>query len=142
MDKRYINLGAVKAKEIDGELYVSCRDFSKALAEKEREISDLCKENDELKKQISELESENKESKKKIHGLRVELAEKDALLKIRGGLNTELLPFSSDEYEEYMERELDELRELHNQDRITISQLKITIDTLVDRCAGLRGGWA
>lgn len=60
MDSCYINLGAVKAKEIDGELYVSCWNFSKALAEKEREISDLCKGNDELEKQISELESKLK----------------------------------------------------------------------------------
>lgn len=75
MDNFYTNIAAVKAIEIDGELYISCWDFSKALSEKEREISDLCKENDELQKQISELESE--------------LAVKENLLKIKKRMTSE-----------------------------------------------------
>lgn len=117
MDNCYINLGAVKAKEIDGELYVSCWNFSKALAEKEREISDLCKENDEQKKQISKLESELEcsreytESLRRMLGLRsakenIELANKLYGLNFEMPDDEEPLPFSSDEYEEDFPEEL------------------------------------
>lgn len=72
MDDCYMELGAVKAKEIDGELYISCWNFSKALGEKEREISDLCKEIDNLENQIVELETE--------------LSVKEDLLKLKNSL--------------------------------------------------------
>lgn len=43
-----------------------------------------------------------------------------------------------DEYEECLEEELEDLRDKHQQDCITINQLHTTIDTLIDRYAKLR----
>lgn len=122
MDNCYINLGAVKAKEIDRELYISCWDFSKALAEKEKEISDLCKENDELEKKISELEAQIERDKELLEVKTAEVSiSEDKILsclcpycgkivagKIPNGckVNEESLPFSSDEYEEETKTEL------------------------------------
>lgn len=146
MDNCYINLGAVKTKEIDGELYISCWNFSKALAEKEREISDLCKENDELEKKISELKSElaTKESLMNImrcHLDGIGVGNTEALKKFGIDITAddeEQLPFSCDEYTDALFEELEDLRKRHQQDCITINQLQTTIDTLIDRYAKLR----
>lgn len=157
MDNCYTNIGAVKTIEIDGELYISCWNFSKALGEKEREISDLCKENDKLQKQISELESElsvkedllkiknaysdkdwEKDLKAMVNfGIHVdeETLKEFADLKEKGKVLAEPLPFSDEEYEESI---IEELEDRHQQDCITINQLQTTIDTLVDRYAKLR----
>lgn len=140
MNNCYINIGAVKAKEIDGELYISCWNFSKAISEKEKEISDLCKENDKLQKQISELESELavKEDLLKISSGIKNIGEGIEFEKIHENYEEEPLPFYCDEYEDVLLEELEKLRDRHQQDCITINQLQTTIDTLVDRYAKLR----
>lgn len=105
-----------------------------------------------------ELEKTAKEQKKQISELESKLAVKDDLLKtvakrydnllldscrvtrIDEDINCgeEPLPLSSDEYEECLEEELEDLRDRHQQDCITINQLQTTIDTLIDRYAKLR----
>lgn len=122
--------GVFTLKELN-RAYLECRSY---IESHKGEIA-------ELKNQISELESE--------------LAVKEDLLKIAMKFNRtpeenmrladlfedceeEPLPFSCEEYAECLETKLEELRDRHQQDCITINQLHVTIDTLVDRYAKLR----
>lgn len=106
-------------------------------------------------KRICEMEDTINEQKKQISELESELAVKEDLIKIAmeikrtpeenikfvnlfGDCEEESLPFSSDECEDCLEEELEDLRDRHQQDCITINQLHTTIDTLVDRYAKLR----
>lgn len=106
------------------------------------------------KKQISELEAQIERDKELLEVKTAEVSISEGKIlsclcpycgkivagKIPNGyeVDEEPLPFSSDEYEECLEEELEDLRERHQQDCITIKQLHTTIDTLVDRYAKLR----
>lgn len=93
-----MQLGAVKAKEIDGELYISCWAFSKALSEKEREISELCKKNDELQKQISELESELAVKEEPLPFSCDECEGKIAKINLNDNVKVKLTPYGAEIY--------------------------------------------
>lgn len=105
-------------------------------------IDDLYVELQDRARRISELESEltKKETLLKMREeFCEECKEKSIIEKLKATqFIEEPLPFSSDEYEECLEEELEDLRDRHQQDCITINQLQTTIDTLVDRYAKLR----
>lgn len=74
---------------------------------------------------LDEVSSENKELRRQI-----------SKLEAGSAVQKETIPFSD---EQNLEDYVSVLQEQHQNDCITINQLQTTIDTLVDRCATLRG---
>lgn len=137
-------------KEVDRLLDLDDRDIIKnKFLDMRSQIDDLYVELGERARRIAELESKLEHSREYTKALRgmlglrsakenIELANKLYGLNFEVPDDEEPLPFSSDEFEEGLEEELEDLQERHQQDCITINQLHTTIDTLVDRYAKLR----
>ena len=78
---------------------------------------------------INELKSENENLKNEIAKLKQHLKSKENLYE------NEEIPFADEQYEDDL---LAELQDRHQQDCITISQLNVTIDVLLDKMERLR----
>ena len=78
---------------------------------------------------IAELESQNENLKNEIAKLKQHLKSKENLYE------NEEIPFADEQYEEDL---LAELQDRHQQDCITINQLNVTIDVLLDKMERLR----
>lgn len=144
-DKKYIDEIIDLQKrisELESELKIKgdANEALKCIVEEQRkEISRLTTEKDKIREENTDL---------KIDIARVErgleaqsISGKFILEKLKNTpfvedvLEEEPLPFFDEDYEESV---IEELEERHQQDCITINQLHVTIDTLVDRYAKLR----
>jgi chromosome segregation ATPase len=130
---------------------VANEDLKTELWKLTQENAQLVRKNNEDISEISKLEKENKEWKEyseKLNGDLKELVaklqtEKDELSNTNSSLHSQLENLQS-EYDELKETKEDyyeqikDWQERHNNDCITINQLNVTIDTLVDKYHRLR----
>ena len=88
-------------------------------------VAELEEECAEKQNDIDELESDNENLKNEIAKLKQHLKSKE----------NEEIPFADEQYEENL---LAQLQDRHQQDCITINQLNVTIDVLLDKMERLR----
>ena len=99
-------------------------------------VSKLEEECYEKQNEIEELNSDNEELKSDNENLKNEIAKLKQHLKSKENLyENEEIPFADEQYEEDL---LAELQDRHQQDCITINQLNVTIDVLLDKMERLR----
>lgn len=92
-------------------------------------VAELEEECVEKQNEIDELNSDNENLKNEIAKLKQHLKSKENLYE------NEEIPFADEQYEDDL---LAELQDRHQQDCITISQLNVTIDVLLDKMERLR----